>query len=100
MMMSVFVANMAIQVLFTSRHCGQTFTRAKTHSLNVSSLPLNPQDHGSPQLSSTSYVAITVVDRDDRNPKFTRSVYRSSVKENYPIKVGTRHTINRGARAR
>ena len=54
------------------------------------SLPLNPlQDHGSPQLSSTSYVAITVVDRDDRNPKFTRSVYRASVKENYPIKVGT-----------
>ena len=56
----------------------------------MSSLPLNPlQDHGSPQLSSTSYVAITVVDRDDRNPKFTRSVYRASVKENYPIKVGT-----------
>ena len=53
-------------------------------------MPLNPlQDHGSPQLSSTSYVAITVVDRDDRNPKFTRSVYRASVKENYPIKVGT-----------
>ena len=52
---------------------------------------MTPQDHGDPQLSSTSYVTITVVDRDDRNPKFSRSVYRSSVKENYPIKVGTRN---------
>ena len=62
-------------------------------------MSLNPlQDHGSPQLSSTSYVAITVVDRDDRNPKFTRSVYRASVKENYPIKVGT--LDNRTCRSR
>ena len=60
------------------------------------SFPLNPQDHGSPQLSSTSYVAITVVDRDDRNPKFTRSVYRASVKEDYPIKVGTTRQSNHG----
>ena len=85
------------QVFFwTAGYFFPTFTYTQT----TTSIPLNLQDHGDPQLSSTSYVAITVVDRDDRNPKFSRSVYRSSVKENYPIKVGTRHTINRGARAR
>ena len=45
------------------------------------------QDHGTPPLSSVSYVIINVVDRDDMNPIFTKSVYRASIKENYPITV-------------
>ena len=70
--------------MFTPRHS----LAIHFHSFTNNAFP--SQDHGSPALSSTSYVAINVIDRDDRNPKFTRTVYRSSVKENYPIKVGRR----------
>ncbi|MEQ2197410.1 hypothetical protein XENOCAPTIV_029021, partial [Xenoophorus captivus] len=46
-------------------------------------------DHGSPRLSGTTMVAITVSDRNDHSPIFEQSEYRETIRENveegYPI---------------
>ncbi|XP_072569646.1 cadherin EGF LAG seven-pass G-type receptor 3 isoform X2 [Paramormyrops kingsleyae] len=46
-------------------------------------------DHGSPRLSGTTMVAITVSDRNDHSPVFEQSEYRETIRENveegYPI---------------
>uniref|UniRef100_A0A3P8QFI1 Cadherin, EGF LAG seven-pass G-type receptor 3 n=1 Tax=Astatotilapia calliptera TaxID=8154 RepID=A0A3P8QFI1_ASTCA len=46
-------------------------------------------DHGSPRLSGTTMVSITVSDRNDHSPIFEQSEYRETIRENveegYPI---------------
>ncbi|XP_061910438.1 cadherin EGF LAG seven-pass G-type receptor 3 isoform X1 [Entelurus aequoreus] len=46
-------------------------------------------DHGSPRLSGTTMVAITVADRNDHSPIFEQTEYRETIRENveegYPI---------------
>lgn len=46
-------------------------------------------DHGSPRLSATTMVAITVSDRNDHSPIFEQTEYRETIRENveegYPI---------------
>ncbi|XP_076133414.1 cadherin EGF LAG seven-pass G-type receptor 3 [Alosa pseudoharengus] len=46
-------------------------------------------DHGSPRLSGTTMVAITVADRNDHPPVFEQTEYRETIRENveegYPI---------------
>ncbi|XP_077574235.1 cadherin EGF LAG seven-pass G-type receptor 3 isoform X3 [Stigmatopora nigra] len=46
-------------------------------------------DHGSPRLSGTTMVAITVADRNDHSPIFEQMEYRETIRENveegYPI---------------
>ncbi|KAM6977742.1 cadherin EGF LAG seven-pass G-type receptor 3 [Aplochiton taeniatus] len=46
-------------------------------------------DHGSPRLSGTTMVAITVADRNDHSPIFEQAEYRETIRENveegYPI---------------
>ncbi|TSO77714.1 Cadherin EGF LAG seven-pass G-type receptor 3 [Bagarius yarrelli] len=46
-------------------------------------------DHGSPRLSGTTMVAITVSDRNDHSPIFEQTEYRETIRENveegYPI---------------
>ncbi|KAM8829797.1 cadherin EGF LAG seven-pass G-type receptor 3 isoform 2-T2 [Synchiropus picturatus] len=46
-------------------------------------------DHGSPRLSGTTMVAITVSDRNDHSPIFEQNEYRETIRENveegYPI---------------
>ncbi|KAG5837852.1 hypothetical protein ANANG_G00217420 [Anguilla anguilla] len=46
-------------------------------------------DHGSPRLSGTTMVAITVSDRNDHSPVFEQGEYRETIRENveegYPI---------------
>ncbi|XP_041417672.1 cadherin EGF LAG seven-pass G-type receptor 3 isoform X1 [Xenopus laevis] len=46
-------------------------------------------DHGTPRLSATTMVAITVSDRNDHSPLFEQAEYRESIRENveegYPI---------------
>ncbi|XP_013857210.1 cadherin EGF LAG seven-pass G-type receptor 3 isoform X3 [Austrofundulus limnaeus] len=46
-------------------------------------------DHGSPRLSGTTMVAITVSDRNDHSPIFEQAEYRETIRENveegYPI---------------
>uniref|UniRef100_A0A4W5RPP4 Cadherin EGF LAG seven-pass G-type receptor 3 n=1 Tax=Hucho hucho TaxID=62062 RepID=A0A4W5RPP4_9TELE len=46
-------------------------------------------DHGSPRLSGTTMVAITVADRNDHSPIFEHAEYRETIRENveegYPI---------------
>ncbi|XP_071982915.1 cadherin EGF LAG seven-pass G-type receptor 3 isoform X3 [Engystomops pustulosus] len=46
-------------------------------------------DHGSPRLSATSMVSVTVVDKNDHSPTFEQVEYRESIRENveegYPI---------------
>uniref|UniRef100_A0A8C9TVM6 Cadherin EGF LAG seven-pass G-type receptor 3 n=1 Tax=Scleropages formosus TaxID=113540 RepID=A0A8C9TVM6_SCLFO len=46
-------------------------------------------DHGSPRLSGTTMVAITVSDRNDHSPVFEQTEYRETIRENveegYPI---------------
>ncbi|XP_067097012.1 LOW QUALITY PROTEIN: cadherin EGF LAG seven-pass G-type receptor 3 [Osmerus mordax] len=46
-------------------------------------------DHGSPRLSGTTMVAITVADRNDHSPVFEQTEYRETIRENveegYPI---------------
>ncbi|XP_053325600.1 cadherin EGF LAG seven-pass G-type receptor 3 [Spea bombifrons] len=46
-------------------------------------------DHGTPRLSATTMVAITVSDRNDHSPVFEQAEYRESIRENveegYPI---------------
>lgn len=46
-------------------------------------------DHGSPRLSGTTMVAITVADRNDHSPIFEHTEYRETIRENveegYPI---------------
>ncbi|KAM4722755.1 cadherin EGF LAG seven-pass G-type receptor 3 [Rhinophrynus dorsalis] len=46
-------------------------------------------DHGSPRLSATTMVAVTVTDKNDHSPVFEQAEYRESIRENveegYPI---------------
>lgn len=46
-------------------------------------------DHGSPRLSATTMVAVTVTDKNDHGPSFEQTEYRESIRENveegYPI---------------
>ncbi|XP_018429359.1 PREDICTED: cadherin EGF LAG seven-pass G-type receptor 3-like [Nanorana parkeri] len=46
-------------------------------------------DHGSPRLSATTMVAVTVTDKNDHSPMFEQAEYRESIRENveegYPI---------------
>lgn len=46
-------------------------------------------DHGSPRLSATTMVTITVADRNDHSPVFEQTEYRETIRENveegYPI---------------
>uniref|UniRef100_A0A7N4PQZ0 Cadherin EGF LAG seven-pass G-type receptor 3 n=2 Tax=Sarcophilus harrisii TaxID=9305 RepID=A0A7N4PQZ0_SARHA len=46
-------------------------------------------DHGSPRLSATTMVAVTVADRNDHAPVFEQAEYRETIRENveegYPI---------------
>lgn len=46
-------------------------------------------DHGSPRLSGTTMVAITISDRNDHSPVFEQTEYRETIRENveegYPI---------------
>ncbi|TRY66866.1 hypothetical protein DNTS_033032, partial [Danionella cerebrum] len=46
-------------------------------------------DHGSPRLSATTMVTITVADRNDHSPTFEQTEYRETIRENveegYPI---------------
>lgn len=52
-------------------------------------LRVTAQDHGSPRLSATTMVAVTVVDRNDHSPVFEQAQYRETLRENveegYPI---------------
>lgn len=52
-------------------------------------LRVTAQDHGSPRLSATTMVAVTVADRNDHAPVFEQSQYRETLRENveegYPI---------------
>ncbi|XP_058534397.1 cadherin EGF LAG seven-pass G-type receptor 3 isoform X1 [Ochotona princeps] len=52
-------------------------------------LRVTAQDHGSPRLSATTMVAVTVVDRNDHTPVFEQTQYRETLRENveegYPI---------------
>ncbi|XP_049718775.1 cadherin EGF LAG seven-pass G-type receptor 3 isoform X1 [Elephas maximus indicus] len=52
-------------------------------------LRVTAQDHGSPRLSSTTMVAVTVADRNDHEPVFEQAQYRETLRENveegYPI---------------
>ncbi|XP_029453376.1 LOW QUALITY PROTEIN: cadherin EGF LAG seven-pass G-type receptor 3 [Rhinatrema bivittatum] len=46
-------------------------------------------DHGTPRLSATTMISITVADRNDHNPVFEQAEYRETIRENveegYPI---------------
>ncbi|XP_075687862.1 cadherin EGF LAG seven-pass G-type receptor 3 isoform X3 [Rhinoderma darwinii] len=46
-------------------------------------------DHGSPRLSATTMLAVTVTDKNDHSPTFEQGEYRESIRENveegYPI---------------
>ncbi|XP_040214880.1 cadherin EGF LAG seven-pass G-type receptor 3 [Rana temporaria] len=46
-------------------------------------------DHGSPRLSATTMVSVTVTDKNDHSPMFEQGEYRESIRENveegYPI---------------
>ncbi|XP_021113438.1 cadherin EGF LAG seven-pass G-type receptor 3 isoform X2 [Heterocephalus glaber] len=52
-------------------------------------LRVTAQDHGSPRLSATTMVAVTVADRNDHSPVFEQAQYRETLRENveegYPI---------------
>ncbi|XP_026894475.2 cadherin EGF LAG seven-pass G-type receptor 3 isoform X8 [Acinonyx jubatus] len=52
-------------------------------------LRVTAQDHGSPRLSATTMVAVTVTDRNDHAPVFEQAQYRETLRENveegYPI---------------
>ncbi|XP_055985703.1 cadherin EGF LAG seven-pass G-type receptor 3 isoform X1 [Sorex fumeus] len=52
-------------------------------------LRVTAQDHGSPRLSATTMVAVTVADRNDHAPVFEQAQYRETLRENveegYPI---------------
>ncbi|XP_032989039.1 cadherin EGF LAG seven-pass G-type receptor 3 isoform X1 [Rhinolophus ferrumequinum] len=52
-------------------------------------LRVTAQDHGSPRLSATTMVAVTVADRNDHSPVFEQVQYRETLRENveegYPI---------------
>ncbi|MEJ1285826.1 hypothetical protein NN561_016823 [Cricetulus griseus] len=52
-------------------------------------LRVTAQDHGSPRLSATTMVAVTVADRNDHAPVFEQAHYRETLRENveegYPI---------------
>nr|XP_039333568.1 cadherin EGF LAG seven-pass G-type receptor 3 isoform X2 [Saimiri boliviensis boliviensis] len=52
-------------------------------------LRVTAQDHGSPRLSATTMVTVTVADRNDHSPVFEQAQYRETLRENveegYPI---------------
>ncbi|KFO18617.1 Cadherin EGF LAG seven-pass G-type receptor 3, partial [Fukomys damarensis] len=52
-------------------------------------LRVTAQDHGSPRLSATTMVTVTVADRNDHSPVFEQPQYRETLRENveegYPI---------------
>lgn len=50
------------------------------------------QDRGTPPKSTNATVHIKVNDNDDLPPKFTKGVYRTKIKEFYPITVSIHGT--------
>lgn len=48
---------------------------------------ITASDHGTPSLSSTVKVSVTVLDENDNTPKFSRPFYQASVLENTAMKT-------------
>lgn len=57
------------------------------------SLIVTAKDHGTPSLSSTVTVSITVLDENDNMPKFSLPFYQASVLENTAIKTNILRVI-------
>uniref|UniRef100_A0A8C9ML59 Cadherin EGF LAG seven-pass G-type receptor 3 n=1 Tax=Serinus canaria TaxID=9135 RepID=A0A8C9ML59_SERCA len=58
-------------------------------SMDLHYFRVTATDHGTPRLSATTMVAITVADRNDHDPVFEQGEYRETIRENveegYPI---------------
>jgi len=53
------------------------------------------QDHGYPQLSSTTVVRVSVVDVDDKDPVFTENIYHGIIRRNSePVSVSLKTPMN------
>lgn len=68
----------------------QTLDREEASSY---SLVITAEDHGTPSLSSTVTVTVTVLDENDNTPKFSLPFYQASVLENTAIKTNVLRVI-------
>ncbi|XP_042521894.1 cadherin EGF LAG seven-pass G-type receptor 3 isoform X3 [Dipodomys spectabilis] len=81
----------SLELFSIDPHSGLIRTAAELdrESMERHYLRVTAQDHGSPRLSATTMVAVTVADRNDHAPVFEQAQYRETLRENveegYPI---------------
>ncbi|XP_060060672.1 cadherin EGF LAG seven-pass G-type receptor 3 isoform X2 [Erinaceus europaeus] len=81
----------SLELFSIDPHSGLIRTEAALdrESLERHYLRVTAQDLGSPRLSATTMVAVTVADRNDHSPVFEQAQYRETLRENveegYPI---------------
>ncbi|XP_006873718.1 PREDICTED: cadherin EGF LAG seven-pass G-type receptor 3 [Chrysochloris asiatica] len=81
----------SLELFSIDSHSGLIRTAAALdrESMDRHYLRVTAQDHGSPRLSATTMVAVSVADRNDHAPVFEQAQYRETLRENveegYPI---------------
>ncbi|XP_036288227.1 cadherin EGF LAG seven-pass G-type receptor 3 isoform X1 [Pipistrellus kuhlii] len=81
----------SLELFSIDPHSGLIRTEAALdrESMERHYLRVTAHDHGSPRLSATTMVAVTVADRNDHAPVFEQAQYRETLRENveegYPI---------------